>query len=97
MMSAFPSLTSTVGATASVLLSLLEIEPPWQISDENETCVHVLCRVQTSVSLSQSSVCSGNENCLFAHRMGIMYRVCLLGYFFLCSVSSVPDADLSSS
>lgn len=61
-MSAFPSLTSTVGGPASVLLGLPKIEPLWPISDENENRIRVLYRVQTPVSLSQRSACSGNEN-----------------------------------
>lgn len=63
-MSAFPSLTSTVGAPASVLLGLPKIEPPWPVSDENENRIRVLCGVHTPVSLSQRSAYSGNENSL---------------------------------
>lgn len=33
---------------------------------------------------------------VFVHVMGAMYRVYLLGYFYLCSVYCMAGADLSS-
>ena len=86
-----------------VLLGLLRMEPvvyqwwkweKWTLKMR----INVLRRVQTSVPFSQKISLLWKWKLPYLLMItGSMYRIYVLSYFYLCSVSSVPGADGNSS